>query len=372
MDVFLVVGGFAESLIGFRLPLILALRERGLLVHVAAPALNLTSPVRRKLEGLGIVVHDIPMSRTGLNPFSDLRTIFALYVLMAKIRPTWMLGYTIKPVVYGSLAGWIAKVPFRYSLITGLGYAFQGGGRRGFLRGLVQRLYGVALSRVNKVFFQNPDDETLFRERGILKARTPSVVVNGSGVDVDFFKVAPLPDQICFLFIARLLGDKGVREFALASGRVRAKYQNVRCVIVGWIDENPNAISSKELDSWTSRGFVDYLGKLDDVRPAISDCSVYVLPSYREGTPRTVLEAMSMGRAIITTNAPGCRETVVEGRNGVLIPVQSTDALEGAMLKFVENPELVGRMGASSRHIAVEKYDVHKVNGVMLREMGVA
>jgi glycosyltransferase involved in cell wall biosynthesis len=291
---------------------------------------------------------------------------------MRSIKPTYVLGYTIKPVIYGSIAAWLAGVPHRFALITGLGYAFQGDGQRSRLQTLVQSLYSLALARVGKVFFQNPDDEALFRQRNILKKSARSVVVNGSGVDVGSFALMHLPSgPPRFLLIARLLGDKGVREYASAANAIRANHPEVRFALVGWIDENPDSISQSELDTWVAEGTLEYLGRMADVRPAIADSTVYVLPSYREGTPRTVLEAMAMGRAIITTDAPGCRETVVEGENGLLVSVKSVDGLVHAMLKFVKDPGLASRMGTRARQIAEEKYDVHKVNAVMLREMGI-
>jgi len=370
---FLVVASFAESLIGFRGPLITALQNRGLQVHVAAPELIPGSAIRLQLEAQGLVAHSISMQRVGTNPLADFRALVSLILLMRKIGPRWILGYTVKPVIYGSLAAWIAGVSNRFALITGLGYAFQGDKQRGRLQQLVQRLYAFALGRVHKVFFQNPDDEALFRERGILGIGTPSCVVNGSGVDVASFAVAPLPvGPVRFLLIARLLGDKGVREYAQAARRIRDRNPEVEFVLVGWIDSNPDAIEQRELDAWIADGALNYLGRLSDVRSAIAASSVYVLPSYREGTPRTVLEAMAMGRPVITTDAPGCRETVVDGDNGFLVPVKSVDALEQAMLKFIDNPELVQRMGQRARQIAEEKYDVQKVNAVMLREMGIA
>ena len=370
---FLLIAGLAESLLNFRGPLIAALRARGLQVHVAAPDLPAGHPMRLRLEAQGLTVHSVPMSRTGTDPLADLQTLRALWHLMRRVRPRFVMGYTVKPVIYGSLAARLAGVPRRFALVTGLGYAFQGDGRqRGRLQALVQRLYALALARVDKVFFQNPDDEALFRRRGILGAGTPSCVVNGSGVDVAGFGVVPLPPgPPRFLLIARLLGDKGVREYAQAARRIRAAHPGVRCALVGWIDSNPDAIAQRELDAWVAEGTLEFLGRLSDVRPAIADCSVYVLPSYREGTPRTVLEAMAMGRPVITTDAPGCRETVVDGDNGLLVPVQSAEALERGMLRFIEDPALAARMGLRSRQVAEEKYDVHKVNAVMLREMGI-
>ena len=369
---FLLIASFAESIITFRGPLIEALLAHGFEVHVALPHMAVDSDISKALEAKGLLMHSIPMLRTGTNPLADLKTFWALWFVMRRVRPHYVMGYTIKPVIYGSLAAWLAGAPRRFALVTGLGYAFQGECQRGRLQALVQRLYALALSRVDKVFFQNPDDEALFRQRGILAVGTPSCVVNGSGVDVSSFTVIPLPPGLPrFLLVARLLGDKGVREYVQAARRIRAAHPGLQCSLVGWIDSNPNAITQHELDAWIAEGSIEFLGRLTDVRPAISDCSVYVLPSYREGTPRTVLEAMAMGRAVITTDAPGCRETVVDGDNGFLVPVKSVDALEQAMLKFINDPSLAARMGKRARQVAEDKYDVHKVNAVMLREMGI-
>lgn len=369
----LLIASFPDSILHFRGPLIDALQARGVVVYVAVPDLPTGSELRHKLVARGVRVYEIPLQRAGTNPAGDIRTLLHLWRLMRSIRPAMVLGYTIKPVIYGSLAAWLARVPHRYALITGLGYAFQGEGQRGAMHGLVKRLYTLALARVHKVFFQNPDDQALFRERGIIAADAPSVVVNGSGVDVSAYAVEPLPGgPVRFLMIGRLLGDKGVREYAQAARKVRATHPEARFGLVGWIDENPDAIAQAELDVWVAEGCIEFYGRLADVRPAITDCNVYVLPSYREGTPRTVLEAMAMGRPVITTDAPGCRETVVDGDNGFLVPVKSADALATAMLRFTESPELAARMGQRSRQIAEDKYDVHKVNAVMLREMDIS
>ena len=324
---------------------------------------------------MGLTVHQVPMLRTGTNPMADLRTAWALWSLMRQIAPRMVLGYTIKPVIYGTLAAWLAGVPQRFALITGLGYAFQGDGQRSRLQALVQGLYCLALARAQRVFFQNPDDLALFQQRGILQQHTPVSVVNGSGVDLDSFAVRPLPASalegaVRFLFIGRLLGDKGVREYAQAARLLKRSHPQVQCALVGWIDSNPNAINQAELADWMADGSIEFLGRLVDVRPAIEACSVYVLPSYREGTPRTVLEAMAMGRAVITTDAPGCRETVVDGKNGFLVPVRSIDELYLAMIRFINDPSLAGCMGHNGRLMAEEKYDVHKVNAAILKEMG--
>ncbi len=368
----LVIGGFPDSLLHFRGAFLDALVARGFEVHVATPGLAAGHPVHGLVEARSMVAHAIPLRRTGLNPLGDLLLLLHLRGLMRSIRPDVVLAYTIKPVIYGSLAAWMARVPRRFALITGLGYAFQGEGQRMIVRGLAQKLYALALARVSKVFFQNPDDQALFRERGILKTGVPSVVLNGSGIDLDEYPLSsPATEPLQFLMIGRLLGDKGVREYAAAAAKAKARNPEARFLLAGWIDENPDAIAQSELDAWVASGCIEFIGRLADVRPAIVSSAVYVLPSYREGTPRTVLEAMAMGRPIITTDTPGCRETVAEGDNGFLVPVRSVDGLVAAMQRFLDDPTLAARMGARSRQIAEEKYDVHKVNEMMLSEMGV-
>ena len=340
---------------------------------MACPGMSADAPERLVLQELGVQVHDIPMSRAGLNPFADLRTCWALWRLMRSIKPSHVLGYTIKPVIWGSLAGFLARVPQRYALIAGLGYAFVEGGAVSKKRALVKRaaqfLYRLALNRCQRVFFQNPDDEALFRELGILKKAMPSTVVKGSGINLAHFEPAPLPKKTAFLLIARLLIDKGVREYAQAAEHLKAQYPEARFMLVGYLDENPESIKQVELDRWVEGGFIDYLGKLSDVRPAMVEASVFVLPSYREGTPRSVLEALAMGRAVITTDAPGCRETVIEGENGFLVQPKSVDELAAAMAKLIQQPERVEQMGLVSLQRAREEFDVHKVNAVMLQNM---
>lgn len=369
---FMLVASFPDSIVAFRGELILALQAKGLEVHVAAPGIGLETEVGKALKGRGVIAHDIPLSRTGINPISDLRLMWILFALMRRIRPKVVFCYTIKPVVYGSIAARLAGVPRRFAMITGVGYLFTGG-RAALLQKLVRRLYVIALGGVEKVFFQNPDDRALFSSLRILKGDASSVVVDGSGVDIESFSPAPFPTgPTSFLMIGRLLGDKGVREYAGAAQRLRQEHPEVCFRLAGWIDSNPDSIAMAELDEWSANSAIEYLGRLDDVRPAIANAWVYVLPSYREGTPRTVLEAMAMGRPIVTTDVPGCRETVVNGQNGLLVEARSVESLTTAMRRFILEHGLAGSMGARSRCIAVEKYDVHKVNAAMLREMGLA
>jgi glycosyltransferase involved in cell wall biosynthesis len=371
----LVLAGFDQSLVNFRGPLIKAFCDAGLEVHAAAPNLTSNSAVVQQLSEWGVICHDVSLQRTGINPVKDLQGMLAIYRLMRAIKTDAVFGYTIKPVIYGTLAAWLARVPRRFALVTGLGYAFEDApsGKRKIIQQMAKRLYRVALSRAELVFFQNPDDDVLFRQLNIVPKRVSSVVVNGSGVDLSQFSCAPLQkSELSFLLIARLLGAKGVREYVASAREIRKRRSDVVFRLVGDIDDNPDSVRAEEVEQWQHDGIIEYLGRLDDVRPAIKGSSVFVLPSYyREGTPRTVLEAMAMGRAVITTDSPGCRETVVDGENGFLVAVRSVDALTVAMEQFVENPELAVQMGERSRQIAESKYDVHKVNQVMLQAMGI-
>lgn len=378
---FLIIASYPASILKFRGALISSIHKAGFEIHIAAPEFNHFSEELNALKALGYCVHHIPMQRTGTNPVADCKTLFALYRLMTQVKPAYVMAYTIKPVIYGLMAATLARVPKRFALITGLGYAFQGAKeqhyKKSFFQRAVHQLYTLALSSTQKVFFQNPDDERLFGSMGILKAHVPSKVVNGSGVNVSEYAVAPLPldeqaqPTIRFLLIARLLVDKGVREYAKAAQVIKTRYPQVQFDLVGWIDDNPNAIEQQELDNWIQAGLINYWGKLANVQPAIVASSIYVLPSYREGTPRTVLEAMAMGRPVITTDAPGCRETVVNGFNGYLVAVKSVDALVQAMERFIIQPETIAVMGRASRQLAEEKFDVNAVNQTMLSEMGI-
>jgi glycosyltransferase involved in cell wall biosynthesis len=369
----LIVGSYPSSLVNFRGALLSTLSEKGFDVDAAAPGLLENPKLCAQLACWKVTPHNIYLDRTGKNPFTDAVCFIKLLFQIRRLNPDILIAYTIKPVIYGLLAASLAGVGRRFALITGLGYAFGDTSTNGgvLLKGLAGSLYKLSLKTAQHVFFQNPDDKAFFQESKILSSTTPSTIVNGSGVDLEYYSSQPLPrGGINFLLVARLLIDKGVCEYAASAKIIRDKYPNVKFRLVGYLDSNPSSIKPEELAEWVSEDAIEYLGEQDDVRPAMSDCSVFVLPSYREGMPRTVLEAMAVGRAIITTDTPGCRETVSEGENGFLVPVKSVDALVQAMERFVKNPNLVESMGARSLELAIAKYDVHKVNSQMLDAMG--
>jgi glycosyltransferase involved in cell wall biosynthesis len=284
-----------------------------------------------------------------------------------------VLTYTIKPIVYGTLAARAASPGARcYAMITGVGYAFSAQELRARLSRQVARiLLNISLPLNARVFFQNPDDRALFLRNGLVRPEQV-VLIPGSGVDLDAFAPAPLPKHppLVFLLIARLLREKGVEEYADAARLLRSRYPDVRFVLVGPLDDHPDAITQKEVRKWEVEGVLEYLGYQEDVRPAIAASSVYVLPSYREGTPRSVLEAMAMGRPVITTDVPGCRETVRPWVNGFLVPPRDPLGLALAMERFLRRPELVPAMGRRSREEAEARFDVHVVNDIILDTLG--
>lgn len=371
----LVIAGASQSLVNFRGPLLRAMQEAGHRVAAAAPDLGTDRSAKAWLDSAGVDGHIVPLSRTGLNPFADARLLGSLVRLIRRIRPTVVLGYTVKPVAYGLIAAQLIRVPRRYALITGLGYAFTGkaSGKRRLVQSISKLLYRLALGRATKVFFQNRDDLALFRELGALPRDVPVAIVDGSGVDLDHFQATALPSgPLRFLLVARLLAVKGIREYAAAADILRQRYPEVEFHLVGGLDSNPDALNVEEVTGWQRDGILIWHGEVVDVRPFIADAHVYVLPSYREGTPRSTLEAMAMGRPIVTTDAPGCRETVIEGENGLLVPPQSVEPLAEAMERFIAQPQLIPTMGERSRRLAESRYDVRKVNAAMLKEMELA
>lgn len=324
---------------------------------------------KEKFREHGIDYRQLKVERNGINPLKDLNTFKSLYEFMNREKPDRVFAYQAKTVIYGSVAAKLNGISEVYPLIAGLGSIFRGTGFKNKIVKTIMKIeYWAACRCSKKVFFQNHDDKSEFIQNGLIKA-DKTVIINGSGVNLEKFKPTPLPERPAFLFIGRLIKDKGIMEYLEACKEVKKIHPNVRCLLVGPYDSNPSALQPEELKPYIEKGIIEYFGEQSDVRPYISQCSTFILPSYHEGTPKTVLEAMATGRAIITTDAPGCRETVVEGLNGLLVPVKDVRELKEKMIWMIEHSEDANRMGQESLKMCQEKYDVKKVNKAILQTM---
>jgi len=384
-----IVGGYSRSLINFRGDLLQEMVAAD--VDVVATASEPDNVVADQLTKWEAHYEALPFKRSGFNPWEDLCYYRSLAQLMHRDQYNVVLAYTHKPIVYAAIAaGFMRNKPRFFGLVTGLGYAFIGKGPKSWLaRQILSLLYRKASRNFSGVFFQNRDDLALFLRLRLIRPETPVCIVRGSGIDLSQFEFIPLVSKNSvslapeFLLIARLLGDKGIREYIAAARIIKSRYRHAVFHLIGPIDPNPNAIILAEVEGWQRDGTIFYHGSQQDVRPYLQKCMVYVLPSYREGTPRTVLEAMATGRAVITTDAPGCRETIFNagppdapgvrtGENGMMVPIKSVNALVMAMERFIKDPQLAVTMGQAGRRLAEEYYDVHKVNRQMMEFMGLA
>ena len=366
-----IVGNQGFSLFNFRGALIEDLVARGHSVYALAP--HIDSNVAEKLRKTGAIPHEIHLARTGTNPFADLRTLFELWQKFRHLKPDIVLGYTAKPTIYGTLAAWLAGVPARFAMIEGLGYIFitrpDDGMSRRLLRKLVMSLFRLSLRKTEKVFFLNQDDIDDFTAMNLISQNQP-VNIGGIGVDLaEWLPAKPILKPVTFIFVGRLLRDKGVIEFISAARTVKQTCPESRFLLVGGLDDNPESITRADVSGWVEEGLIEWPGHVP-VAEWMEKASVFVLPSYREGVPRSTQEAMAMARPVITTDTTGCRDTVVDGVNGYLVPVRNARALADAMQKFIENPDLISAMGAQSRKLAEEKYDVRKVNAKIIATMG--
>lgn len=366
----MIIGGVARSLINFRGPLLKTLIMRG--HEIIACASETTPEIRQKLASVPIRYYQLPTNRTSISPLHDLRTLLILRKIIQTESPDCILSYTAKAVIYSHIAARGCNSTEVYGMITGLGYPFGNRSVKQKIIGiLIRHLYRIALINSSGVFFQNQDDKNTFKTQGLLPKHVLVTVINGSGVDLNRYPPEPLPEEPVFLLVARLLIEKGIREYYQAAVRIKKKHPHAKFLLAGALDSNPGSISQEELKKWQDKKIISYLGWIDDIRQAFSKCRIYVLPSYREGTPRSILEAMAMGRPIITTDTPGCRETVQANKNGFLVPVRNVEKLEKAMEQFILHPELAEQMGKFSLRIANQKYDVHKVNRVIMETMKV-
>ena len=365
----LIIASYGPSLLSFRFPLIKKLLSKGYKVSVASPIDKFSDNLQKELKDIGVNVNIFPLSRKSLNLYKDFKTFLEIYKIIRNLKPNLIISYTAKPVIYTGLALKFFKKIKHYPLITGLGYAFIDRDliKHKILKYILIKLYTESFKSAEKIIFQNKDDESLFYRLRILSNKKLSNIVNGSGVDLNTYPLSSLPSKPIFLMISRLLIDKGVKEYVEAARIVLSRFSNATFQLAGSLDTNPSSIKFQELEQWVHEGNIEYLGEIKSVQSILKSCKYFVLPSYREGTPRSTLEALSIGRPIITTDVPGCRETVVHERNGFLVPPKDPVALANAMVRLLqENDETVKKMAQESYLIAKNKYEISKVNQSML------
>lgn len=354
-----IIGNSAESLLNFRSSLIRSLIARGHKVAALAP--DFDQETLHATEQLGATPVGFPLSRGGTNPSADIKSLLALKRVLSGMQPDAVLSYFIKPAIYGNLAASIVGVPRRVVMLEGLGYGFAEDGRsigRRLVTWVVSRLLRLSLSRSHTVLVLNEDDRNVLIERVGIE---PNKVVNmgGIGVELANFTASSVREHATvFAMAARLIAEKGVIQYVEAARRIRAEGLNARFLLLGGVDDNPHSLSREEVTKWQDEGVIEWPGRVSNIQDWLKQADVFVLPSfYREGVPRSTQEAMALGRAIITTDHVGCRETVDDGVNGILVPPRDVDALVRAMRRLIETPRLAQQMGTASRRLAEERFD---------------
>lgn len=360
----LILCSFDKSLVHFRREMMDALLENGYQVFAAAPGFE--QATLDQLRGMGTVPIAYKLQRTGLNPWKDLQSIISIKKIIAENKIDIVFPYTIKPVIYGSLAGRFTGTPV-ISLITGLGFTFSRGSKKArILQTISQFLYRIALRKNRSVIFQNSDDQALFVEKGILSKAQLTHIVDGSGINLENYPYRQnnnTSEKIVFVFVARLIREKGAELFMRAAEKLKPEFPKAEFHIIGSPDTSPSAISVEELEYLHGRKIIHYHGFQQNVAHLLASSDVFVLPTYyREGIPRSILEALSIGMPIITTNTPGCRETVVNGSNGLLVEPRQLDSLIGAIRYYLESPNTIGPMGQESRKLAESRFNVDIIN----------
>lgn len=363
----LILGSVASMMLNFRECFIKDLARQGHTVYCLAQ--DYSEADKQTLMSWGAVAVDSPLNCKGLNPFSDIIAVFKLGRLFKSIKPDVVFSYFVKPVIFGTIAARLAKVPRVVGMIEGLGNAFTSS-KMGFSTKakIIQKiqicLYKIALPKLDVLLMLNPDDKKDLVDAYNIKVKQ-TVILGGIGLNLLDFPYKPIDSNqpVTFIFIARLLREKGIFEYLQAAENVKKQYPDTVFYLLGDFDKKSLfALQKDDLQEYLDKNIVEYLGYVNDVNAWIAKSSVFVLPSYREGIPRSTQEAMAVGRAVITTDVPGCRETVLDGVNGFLVPPFSPEKLAEKMLFFIGNPDIANTMGLKSRQMAEEKYDAHKVN----------
>ncbi|WP_058534050.1 glycosyltransferase family 4 protein [Legionella saoudiensis] len=350
----------AAFFISHRLPLAIAAKANGFEVHVATPEAQASAQIKE----MGLTYHAIPLSRSGRNPFVELKSLFAFYRLMREVKPDLVHLVTIKPILYGGLVARLLKVPAVVAAVSGLGYLFTSQQAKAkFLRQGVRQLYKLALDHAYlKVIFQNPDDRQVFLQNATCTAEQ-TVLIRGSGVDLNIYRSSPeRRDKVVVAMISRLLKDKGVLEYMAAAKALKAEGTRAQFLLVGDVDEgNPECIDKEQLAQWRREGDVELLGFRDDIAQIIEQANLVVLPSYREGLPKVLVEAAACGRAVITTDVPGCRDAIEPNQTGLLVPVRDVDALAVTMKQLIEDHDYRQQLGNAGRVLAEREFAIERI-----------
>ena len=364
----ILIGTVASSFYGFRADLIRTLLKKDHQVYAFTS--EYIADDLKKIEQLGAIPVTYTLNRGGLNPLADIVATYQLAKKIKAINPDLVFSYFSKPVIFGTLAAKLAKVPYVIGMLEGLGYTFtqqpEGLSKKTQLIKKIQVfLYKIVLPQLDQLIFLNPDDPKDLLEQHAIKVKNVQVL-GGIGLNLQEYPYQAIPDinqPIEFLFIGRLLKEKGIHDYLAAAKIVKDKYPETQFIVLGAIDpHNLGALKQSELDELIASNIINYPGHVNNVKDWVASSHVFVLPSYREGVPRSTQEAMAIGRPIITTDVPGCRETVVNGVNGFLVPKWNPEALAEKMIYFIEHPDQIEKMGYESYKIAMDKFDAEKVN----------
>lgn len=362
-----VLSSHTPSLFWFRMDMMKAFMNLG--YEVFAAGNESENEWLAKFSENGITYKEIYVKRNGVNPLDDLKTLKSIKALLNEIKPEKIFTYQAKTVIYGGMAANQLGIREVYPLIAGMGSVFlKDDLKTKVIRKVLVTEYKLGMKDCPVVFFQNRDDEKVFIDNHIL-TNQKVVMIPGSGVNCKKFIPQEEPEKFAFLCISRLILDKGVYEYLEACRQIKKEHPDVRCLLVGPYDTNPSALQPKELQAYIDDGSIEYFGEQEDVRPFIKQCNVFILPSYREGTPKSNLEAMASGKAVITTDAPGCRETVVDGENGFLVPVKNVAKIVEKMELLINNPKIASEMGAKGRIKAEKNFSVDIVNQLICEAM---
>lgn len=369
------IGTVASSFFGFRADLISTLVKKGYQVYAFTS--EYTNEELKKIEKLGAIPVIYTLNRGGLNPLADIIATYQLSKKIKEINPALVFSYFSKPVIFGTLAARLAKVPRVAGMLEGLGYTFTEQPKglskiTQIIKKIQIFLYKIALPQLDKLIFLNPDDPKDLLEKYAIKVKKIEVL-GGIGLNLDHYKYSEnFNSNTSFIFIARLLAEKGIHDYIKAAKIVKSQYPHINFTVLGAIDKEAlGSLKEEELESLVRTNIIEYPGHVSNVSEWIEKSSVFVLPSYyREGVPRSTQEAMAIGRAIITTDVPGCRETVIDGVNGFLVPKWNPEALAEKMIYFIEHPEQIRLMGAESYKLAVNKFDAQKVNERLMHILG--